>query len=64
MCTNGTDLKWMHVYPEGVPREKVRAGNPAKDSSNVMAVKQTRDVNDARDKTENKDDRKELDDKL
>ena len=27
------------VYPEGVPREKVRAGNPAKDSSNVMAVK-------------------------
>ena len=38
MCANGTDLNWMHVYPESVPKEKVRAGKPAKDSSNTMAV--------------------------
>ena len=39
MCANGTDLNWMHVYPESVPKEKVRAGKPAKDNSNTMAVK-------------------------
>ena len=54
----------MHVYPESVPKEKDLAGKPAKDSSNAMAVMQTRDVKDARDKTENKNDRKELDYKL
>ena len=54
----------MHVYPEGVPKEKDIAGKPAKDSSSAMAVMQTRDVKDARDETENKNDRKELDYKL
>ena len=40
-------LNWMHVYPESVPKEKVRAGKPAKDNSNTMAVNQTRSVKDA-----------------
>ena len=64
MCANGTDLNWMHVYPEGVPKEKVRAGKPAKDNSNTMAVNQTRSVKDACDESGNKNDRKELDYKL
>ena len=63
-CTKGTNLKWMHVYPESVPKEKDLAGKPAKDSSSAMAVMQTGDVKDARDETENKNDRKELDYKL
>ena len=57
-------LNWMHVYPESVPKEKVRAGKPAKDNSNTMAVKQTRSVKDDCDESGNKNDRKELDYKL
>ena len=57
-------LNWMHVYPVSVPKEKVRAGKPAKDNSNTMAVNQIRSVKDDCDESGNKNDRKELDYKL